>query len=151
MTIWCQTLSRHDIIVSSKGPMMESKVFICASAAELQQWLRHLEDRRCKSMTRPTSPFQCALSYLVKTEKKGSEWKIEYNDMYLTVAMWWALEERRTEDVLNAGTNLAVGGFSNTAHGSTWICIHDPACQYTETGDDKVLRPFMLYCGGSYS
>lgn len=66
-----------------KGPMMESKVFICASAAELQKWLRHLEDRRYKSMTRPMSPSQSALSYLVRTKKpiktcppKSSKWKI---------------------------------------------------------------------------
>lgn len=116
-----------------KGPMMESKVFICASAAELQQWLQHLEDRRYKSMARPLSPSQCALSYLARTTKspkqnkrcppETSKW---INHMYLTVAMWWGLEERRTEDILNASTNMAVGGFSNTAHGPAWISIHDP-------------------------
>lgn len=49
---------------------MDSKVFICDSAAELQQWLQHLEDRRYKSMIQPMSPSQCALSYLARTTYK---------------------------------------------------------------------------------
>lgn len=49
------------------GLMMDSKVFICASAAELQKWMQHIENRRHKSMEEPMSPSQCALSYLVMT------------------------------------------------------------------------------------
>lgn len=47
--------------------MMDSRVFICASATELQRWMKHIEDRRYKSMTQPMSPSHCALSYLVIT------------------------------------------------------------------------------------
>ncbi|KAF3860115.1 hypothetical protein F7725_000370 [Dissostichus mawsoni] len=46
------------------GPMVDSKVFICASAAEQQKWMQHIEDRRHKSMAQPMSPSHCALSYL---------------------------------------------------------------------------------------
>lgn len=47
------------------GPMLESKVFICSSAADLQRWMQQIEDRKYKSMTQPMSPSHCALSYLV--------------------------------------------------------------------------------------
>lgn len=49
------------------GPMVDSKVFICASAADLQKWMQHIDDRRYKSMAQPMSPTHCALSYLVRT------------------------------------------------------------------------------------
>lgn len=118
------------------GPMMESKVFICPSAAELQQWLQHLEDRRYKSMTQSMSPSQCALSYLVRMKYKPFLPKRNLKIyMYITVSLWWALEERRTKDILNASTHMAVGRVSHTAHGSTWIFIHGPCHQYTESGD----------------
>lgn len=45
--------------------MVDSKVFVCASAAELQKWMQQIEDRRYKSMAQPMSPSHCALSYLV--------------------------------------------------------------------------------------
>lgn len=81
------------------GPMMESKVFICPSAAELQQWLQHLEDRRYKSMTRPMSPSQCALSYLVRMKYKPFLPKINLKNistLQLPCDEHWKREELKT-------------------------------------------------------
>lgn len=53
---------------------MDSKVFICAAAAELDKWTQHIEDRRYKSMVQPMSPSHCALSYLVKDNQTHFRW-----------------------------------------------------------------------------
>ncbi|KAE8293175.1 Rho guanine nucleotide exchange factor 6 Rac/Cdc42 guanine nucleotide exchange factor 6 [Larimichthys crocea] len=45
----------HMFEISS--PMMDSKVFICASAAELHKWIQHIEDRKYKSMEQPYESF----------------------------------------------------------------------------------------------
>lgn len=61
--------TKHDLCCSLfyPGPVMDSKVFTCASAADLQKWMQHAEDRRYKAMMQPMSPSHCALSYLVLT------------------------------------------------------------------------------------
>ncbi|XP_018530695.1 probable pleckstrin homology domain-containing family N member 1 [Lates calcarifer] len=71
------------------GPMVDSKVFICASAAELQKWMQHIEDRRFKSMTQPMSPSHCALSYLLPCDVR---WKREELLKYLLQAPIWQWE-----------------------------------------------------------
>ncbi|XP_069549895.1 probable pleckstrin homology domain-containing family N member 1 [Brachyistius frenatus] len=71
------------------GPMVDSKVFICASAAEFQRWMQHIEDRRYKSMTQPMSPSHCALSYLLPCDE---HWKREEMKKYLLQAPIWQWE-----------------------------------------------------------
>ncbi|XP_030589051.1 probable pleckstrin homology domain-containing family N member 1 [Archocentrus centrarchus] len=79
--------SPHMFEISS--PVMDSKVFICASAAELQKWMQHLEDRRYKSMMQPMSPSHCALSYLLPCDE---HWKREELKKYLLQAPIWQWE-----------------------------------------------------------
>ncbi|KAL3063762.1 pleckstrin homology domain-containing family N member 1 [Trematomus bernacchii] len=71
------------------GPMVDSKVFICASAAEQQKWMQHIEDRRHKSMAQPMSPSHCALSYLLPCDE---HWKREELKKYLLQAPIWQWE-----------------------------------------------------------
>ncbi|XP_068589977.1 probable pleckstrin homology domain-containing family N member 1 isoform X2 [Cebidichthys violaceus] len=71
------------------GPMVDSKVFICASSAELQKWMQHIEDRRYKSMAQPMSPSHCALSYLLPCDE---HWKREELKKYLLQAPIWQWE-----------------------------------------------------------
>ncbi|KAK5923313.1 hypothetical protein CgunFtcFv8_000294 [Champsocephalus gunnari] len=71
------------------GPMVDSKVFICASAAEQQKWMQHIEDRRHKSMAQPMSPSYCALSYLLPCDE---HWKREELKKYLLQAPIWQWE-----------------------------------------------------------
>ncbi|XP_010739457.3 uncharacterized protein LOC104927139 isoform X1 [Larimichthys crocea] len=71
----------HMFEISS--PMMDSKVFICASAAELHKWIQHIEDRKYKSMEQPMSPSHCALSYLIPCNE---HWKREELKNYLLQA-----------------------------------------------------------------
>ncbi|XP_061760746.1 rho guanine nucleotide exchange factor 7 [Nerophis ophidion] len=77
----------HMFEISSR--MMEPKVFICTTGAELQAWMRHVEDRRYKSMTQPTSPPHCALSYLLPCDE---HWKREELKKYLMHAPIWEWE-----------------------------------------------------------
>lgn len=79
--------SPHMFEISS--PMMDSRVFVCASAAELQKWMQHLEDRRYKSMMQPMSPTHCALSYLLPCDE---HWKREELKKYLLQAPIWQWE-----------------------------------------------------------
>ncbi|XP_037628460.1 probable pleckstrin homology domain-containing family N member 1 [Sebastes umbrosus] len=71
------------------GPMVDSKVFICASAADLQKWMQHVDDRRYKSMAQPMSPTHCALSYLLPCDE---HWKREELKKYLLQAPVWQWE-----------------------------------------------------------
>ncbi|XP_056278189.1 uncharacterized protein LOC130199038 [Pseudoliparis swirei] len=71
------------------GPTVDSKVFICASAAELQRWMQHIEDRKYKSMAQPMSPSHCALSYLLPCDE---HWKREELKKYLLQAPIWQWE-----------------------------------------------------------
>ncbi|XP_047227312.1 uncharacterized protein LOC124871788 [Girardinichthys multiradiatus] len=81
------SLSTHTFEISS--PMVDSKVFICASAGELQKWMQHIEDRRYKSMMQPMSPSHCALSYLLPCDE---HWKREELKKYLLQAPIWNWE-----------------------------------------------------------
>ncbi|KAF7209085.1 probable pleckstrin homology domain-containing family N member 1 [Nothobranchius furzeri] len=72
---------QHMFEISS--PMVDSKVFVCASAAELQTWMQHIEDRRCKSITQSASPSRCSLSYLLPCDEP---WKRQELKKYLLQA-----------------------------------------------------------------
>ncbi|XP_029973793.1 uncharacterized protein LOC115407551 isoform X2 [Salarias fasciatus] len=71
------------------GPMVDSKVFICPTSAELQRWMQHIDDRRYKSMAQPMSPSHCALSYLLPCDE---HWKREELKKYLLQAPIWKWE-----------------------------------------------------------
>ncbi|KAJ4934188.1 hypothetical protein JOQ06_006993 [Pogonophryne albipinna] len=82
----------HDVsphMFEISGPMVDSKVFICASAAEQQKWMQHIEDRRHKSIAQPMSPSHCALSYLLPCDE---HWKREELKKYLLQAPIWQWE-----------------------------------------------------------
>ncbi|KAM8755437.1 putative pleckstrin homology domain-containing family N member 1 isoform 1-T2 [Acanthopagrus schlegelii] len=79
--------SPHMFEISS--PVMDSKVFVCSSAADLQKWINHIEERRYKSMTQPMSPSHCALSYLLPCDE---HWKREELKRYLLQAPIWQWE-----------------------------------------------------------
>lgn len=79
--------SPHKFEITS--PMVDSKVFACSSAPELQNWIQHLEDRRYKSMTQPMSPSHCALSYLLPCDE---HWKREELKKYLLQSPIWEWE-----------------------------------------------------------
>nr|XP_004571028.1 uncharacterized protein LOC101463906 [Maylandia zebra] len=79
--------SPHMFEISS--PVMDSKVFKCASAADLQKWMQHAEDRRYKAMIQPMSPSHCALSYLLPCDEN---WKREELKKYLLQAPIWQWE-----------------------------------------------------------
>lgn len=81
------SLSPHKFEITS--PMVDSKVFACSSAAELQNWIQHLEDRRYKSITQPMSPSHCALSYLLPCDE---HWKREELKKYLLQSPIWEWE-----------------------------------------------------------
>lgn len=81
--------SRSPHMFEISSPMVDSKVFICASAAELQKWMQHIEDRRYKSTTQPMSPSHCALSYLLPCDE---HWKREELKKYILQAPIWQWE-----------------------------------------------------------
>ncbi|KAK9954266.1 hypothetical protein ABG768_016352 [Culter alburnus] len=62
------------------GPMVDSKIFICASAAETKAWIENIEERRHKSLRQQLSPSHSALSYLVPCDEN---WKKEELKRYL--------------------------------------------------------------------
>ncbi|ROL46846.1 Rho guanine nucleotide exchange factor 6 [Anabarilius grahami] len=63
-----------------RGPMVDSKIFICASAAETKAWIENIEERRHKSLRQQLSPSHSALSYLVPCDEN---WKKEELKRYL--------------------------------------------------------------------
>ncbi|XP_060794303.1 uncharacterized protein LOC132897030 [Neoarius graeffei] len=62
------------------GPMVDSKIFVCASAAERKIWIENIKDRRCKSFRQQLSPSHTALSYLLPCNEG---WKREELKRYL--------------------------------------------------------------------
>ncbi|XP_028309389.1 probable pleckstrin homology domain-containing family N member 1 [Gouania willdenowi] len=82
-------VSRSPHMFEISSPMVDSKVFTCASAAELKRWMQHIEDRRYKSTLQPMSPSHCALSYLLPCDEY---WKKEELKKYLLQAPIWQWE-----------------------------------------------------------
>ncbi|XP_024240303.1 probable pleckstrin homology domain-containing family N member 1 [Oncorhynchus tshawytscha] len=72
--------SNSQTMFQISGPMVDSKVFTCASAAEMNKWIHHMEERKYKSMSQLLSPSHCALSYLVPCDEI---WKKEELKTYL--------------------------------------------------------------------
>nr|XP_055045150.1 uncharacterized protein LOC129431329 [Misgurnus anguillicaudatus] len=62
------------------GPMVDSKIFICANSAETKIWKQNIEDRRYKCQRQQLSPSHSALSYLVPCDEN---WKKEELKRYL--------------------------------------------------------------------
>ncbi|XP_008293496.1 rho guanine nucleotide exchange factor 7 isoform X2 [Stegastes partitus] len=81
--------SRSPHMFEISSPMVDSKVFVCATAADLQKWMQHIDDRRHKSTAQPMSPSHCALSYLLPCDER---WKREELRKYLLQAPIWQWE-----------------------------------------------------------
>ncbi|XP_031142442.1 uncharacterized protein LOC116040878 isoform X2 [Sander lucioperca] len=81
--------SRSPHMFEISSPMVDSKIFICSSAGELQKWMQHIEDRRYQSLAKPISPSHCALSYLLPCDE---HWKREELKIYLLQAPIWQWE-----------------------------------------------------------
>ncbi|XP_072306326.1 pleckstrin homology domain-containing family N member 1 [Eucyclogobius newberryi] len=81
------SLPPHTFELSS--PVVEPKVFVCATAAELHTWKQLIEERRHKSLALPPSPANCVLSYLIACDE---QWKREELKKYLLHAPIWQWE-----------------------------------------------------------
>ncbi|XP_072553374.1 probable pleckstrin homology domain-containing family N member 1 [Salminus brasiliensis] len=71
------------------GPMVDSKIFICANAADRKCWIESIEDRRYKSLRQQLSPSHSALSYLLPCDES---WKKEELKRYLLRSPIWQWE-----------------------------------------------------------
>ncbi|XP_055021841.1 uncharacterized protein LOC110158099 isoform X2 [Boleophthalmus pectinirostris] len=71
------------------SPVIEPKIFLCASAAELLIWKQLIEERRQKSLTLSPSSAHCVLSYLLPCDE---QWKREELKKYLLHAPIWEWE-----------------------------------------------------------
>ncbi|XP_036446952.1 uncharacterized protein LOC118822167 [Colossoma macropomum] len=71
------------------GPMVDSKIFICANAADRKCWIENMEDRRYKSLRQQISPSHSALSYLLPCDES---WKREELKRYLMRSPIWQWE-----------------------------------------------------------
>ncbi|KAM9342709.1 putative pleckstrin homology domain-containing family N member 1 [Pholidichthys leucotaenia] len=81
------SFSPHMFEISN--PVMDSKLFVCATAADLQTWMQHVDDRKHKCSMQPMSPSHCALSYLLPCDEP---WKREELKKYLLQAPIWQWE-----------------------------------------------------------
>ncbi|XP_033181190.1 pleckstrin homology domain-containing family N member 1 [Mastacembelus armatus] len=82
-------MSHSQYMFEISSPVVDCKVFICASAAELQKWRQHIEDRRYESKAQPMIPSHCPLSYLLPCDE---QWKKEELKKYLLQAPIWQWE-----------------------------------------------------------
>ncbi|KAI4896003.1 hypothetical protein NFI96_025281 [Prochilodus magdalenae] len=71
------------------GQMVDSKIFICANAADRKCWIENIEDRRYKSLRQQLSPSHSALSYLLPCDEN---WKKEELKRYLLRSPIWQWE-----------------------------------------------------------
>nr|XP_020468180.1 uncharacterized protein LOC109967160 isoform X2 [Monopterus albus] len=81
--------SQSPCMFEISSPVVDSKVFRCASAAELQKWMQYIEERRYKSFAQPLTPTHCTLSYLLPCDE---HWKREELKKYLLQAPIWQWE-----------------------------------------------------------
>ncbi|XP_068194349.1 probable pleckstrin homology domain-containing family N member 1 [Antennarius striatus] len=70
------------------NPMMDSKVFICPTAAESQKWMQHIEDRRQKSMSQSMSPSQSVLSYLLPCNQPWKREELKKYILHAPIRQW---------------------------------------------------------------
>ncbi|KAJ0036571.1 hypothetical protein NQD34_005248 [Periophthalmus magnuspinnatus] len=85
----CQDSSLPPHTFELSCPVVEPKVFVCATAAELHTWKQLIEERRHKSLTLSPSPAHCVLSYLLPCDE---QWKREEVKKYLLHAPVWQWE-----------------------------------------------------------
>ncbi|TSR39553.1 Rho guanine nucleotide exchange factor 7 [Bagarius yarrelli] len=81
--IHVKVISQQDLsspMFEISGPMVDSKIFLCASAAEQKIWIENIEDRRSKSLGPQLSPSHSALAYLLPCDEG---WKKEELKRYL--------------------------------------------------------------------
>ncbi|XP_076874489.1 putative pleckstrin homology domain-containing family N member 1 isoform X2 [Brachyhypopomus gauderio] len=71
------------------GPMVDSRTFVCGSAAERNGWLENIEDRRQKSLRQQLSPSHSALSYLLPCNER---WQREELKRFLLRCPIWQWE-----------------------------------------------------------
>ncbi|KAJ8401271.1 hypothetical protein AAFF_G00385020 [Aldrovandia affinis] len=71
------------------GPMVESKMVICASRADMRKWMDSIEERKHRAMRQQLSPSHSALSYLVPCDEG---WKKEELKRHLLRAPIWQWE-----------------------------------------------------------
>lgn len=74
----CFDYSTPIFMIYPLGPMMDSKIFVCATAAETKAWMENIEDRRYKSLRQQLSPSHSALAYLVDLIQSCTETYILY-------------------------------------------------------------------------
>ncbi|XP_017266723.1 uncharacterized protein LOC108233056 isoform X2 [Kryptolebias marmoratus] len=90
--------SQHTFEISSA--VVDSMVFVCSSAAELQNWMHHIEDRRYKSKTQLMSVSHCVLSYLLPCDES---WKRDELKKYLLQAPIWHWEGSHIQHIGQPG------------------------------------------------
>ncbi|KAJ8259660.1 hypothetical protein GJAV_G00172000 [Gymnothorax javanicus] len=71
------------------GPMVHSKMVICATPGDMRKWVDNMEDRRQKAMRQQLAPSHSALSYLVPCDEG---WKKEELKRHLLRAPIWRWE-----------------------------------------------------------
>ncbi|XP_066546729.1 uncharacterized protein LOC136713522 [Amia ocellicauda] len=71
------------------GPMVDSKIVICANPAELRTWLDNIQERIGRATSQQLCPFNSILSFLVPCDEK---WKKEELKRYLLRTPIWNWE-----------------------------------------------------------
>jgi len=74
--------------------MVDSKIFICNSAAEKNAWMENIEERRYKSLRQQLSPSHSTLSYLVHLIQPCTAYLeytglIKHGQIYLSLNEHW--------------------------------------------------------------
>ncbi|KAG9353142.1 hypothetical protein JZ751_017718, partial [Albula glossodonta] len=71
------------------GPMVDSKMVICASPSDMRKWMESIEERRHKSVRQQLCPSHSALSYLLPCDEG---WKKEELKRHLLRTPIWQWE-----------------------------------------------------------
>ncbi|KAI5095676.1 hypothetical protein C0J45_14106, partial [Silurus meridionalis] len=118
-----RVISQHDPhaphMFEISGLMVDSKSFICTSAAEHRLWIEKLEDRRCKSLKQQLSPSHSALSYLLPCDES---WKREELKRYLLKSPILQWEGSPIQHMGQPGY-LSLVHISNTQRLVMWVCL----------------------------
>ncbi|KAF5906699.1 rho guanine nucleotide exchange factor 7-like, partial [Clarias magur] len=70
------------------GPMVDSKMFICASSTERRIWIENIDDRRSKSLTQQLSPSHSALSYLLPCNENWKREELKRHLLRCPIMQW---------------------------------------------------------------